>query len=77
MAGITLAQAEAKLSAWLDAEDRIQEAQSYTVSVRTSSRTVQRATLSQIREQVEYWDRQVKRLSRGGIRVRGATIANE
>lgn len=71
MAGITLAQAEAKLQTWLDAEDKIAQGQEYAIG----SRTLKRADLAEVRESVSYWDGKVKELSRGssGLRVRGAT----
>lgn len=72
MAGITLAQAEAKLQMWLDAMDAVATGgQSYTINTGGGSRQMTRANLAEIQNQVEYWDRTVKRLSRGGLRVRG------
>lgn len=70
MAGITLAQAEAKLSTWMDAMDKIAEGQEYTITTGTTSRTLQRADLRWVQQQVSWWDQQVKKLSRGGIKVR-------
>ena len=70
MAGITLAQAEAKLTTWMAAMDKIAVGQSYSIG----GRTLARADLREVQKQVEYWDNQVKRLTRGGISVRGATI---
>lgn len=69
MAGITLAQAEAQLSAWLDASTAVARNQRY----RIGERELTRADASEIREQVKFWDDMVKRLDRGGIRVRLAT----
>lgn len=71
MAGITLAQAEAKLQKWLDALDKVAEGQSYSISTGNGSRSLTRANLGEIQQQVEFWDSRVKKLSRGGIRVRG------
>ena len=68
MAGITLAQAEAQLTAWIAASTAVASNQSYTIS----GRTLTRANAKEIRESVEFWDRKVKRLSRGGIKVLGA-----
>ncbi len=67
MAGITLAQAETALANWLAADASVAKNQSYTIS----GRTLTRADAKTIRENIEYWDRAVKRLSRGGLRVRG------
>ncbi len=68
MAGITLAQAEAKLTIWLAAEDRVAAGQSYSIS----GRSLTRADLSQIRETIDYWETKVRRLSRGGLSVTNA-----
>lgn len=71
MAGITLTQAEAKLTTWLAAEDRVAQGQEYSIG----SRRLRRADLAEIREQVKFWDGKVKELTRGssGIRIRGGT----
>lgn len=74
MAGITLEQAEAKLTTWMAAMDKIAVGQSYSMSSGGSSHTLTRANLAEVQKQVEYWDKQVQRLTRGGIRVRGVTI---
>ena len=74
MAGITLETAEAKLATWLAAEDAVASGQSFSVA----GRSVTRADLGAIRDSINHWDGQVKRLSRGGnggIRVRGITKA--
>ena len=69
MAGITLAQAEAKLTTWMTAEDKVARGQSYTIN----GTSMTRANLNEIRETIDYWDGKVKSLTRGGIRVRGIT----
>ena len=70
MAGITLEQAESKLSTWLDAEDAVAASQSYSIS----GRMLTRANLKEIRETIDYWERKVHKLSRGGgIKITGAT----
>lgn len=66
MAGITLAQAQAKLDKWLDAEDKVAKGQSYSVD----GNSMTRADLNAIRETIDYWEKKVQRLSRGGLRVR-------
>lgn len=65
MAGITLAQAEAKLQTWLDAEDKVAAGQSYSIN----GRSLTRADLGEIRNTIDYWEKKVQRLSRGGMRV--------
>lgn len=76
MAGITKEQAEAQLNAWLAASEAVAQGQSYTISTDSGSRSLTRANAQEILRQIQFWDTQVKRLSRGGIRVRGATITN-
>lgn len=51
MSLITLEQARAHLKAWLDAELAVTKGQSYTIG----TRTLTRANLSTIREQVVFW----------------------
>ncbi|TAK45249.1 MAG: hypothetical protein EPO27_10540 [Betaproteobacteria bacterium] len=72
MAGITLAQAEAKLAAYLDAETAVLSGQEYTIG----SRRLRRADLAEIREGVTFWNGKVAELSNGGagVRVRGLTL---
>jgi hypothetical protein len=72
MAGITLAQAEAKLQQYLDAEEKVLLGQEYTIG----NRTLRRADLAEIREGVTYWNGKVNELSSGGagVRVRGLTL---
>lgn len=59
MAGITLAQAEAKLQLWLNAEEAVASGQSYSIG----SRSLTRANLTEISERINYWNGQVKTLS--------------
>ena len=59
MAGITLAQAEAKLATWLDAEEKLTLGQ----AVSLEGRSLTRADLAQVGQRVAYWDRYCKRLS--------------
>ena len=69
MAGITLTQATAKLTTWMSADDAVANGQGYSID----GRTLTRANAKEIRDNITYWDKQVKRLSRGGIHVKGAT----
>lgn len=73
MAGITLVQAEAQLASWLAASTAVAAGQSYTISVGGSSRSMTKADAAVIQKQITFWDRQVKRLTRGGLAVKGAT----
>lgn len=71
MAGITLADAQTALAAWLAAEIKVTAGQEYSIG----TRRLVRADLSMIGERVKYWDAKVKELSSGtaGIRIRGGT----
>jgi len=75
MAGITLAQAQAKLDAWMAADDAVAGGQSYSIG----GRSLTRANAAEIRNNIEYWERRVVRLSHGsgGIRVRYGTPSGE
>lgn len=71
MPGITLAQAEAKLTLWLAAEEALATSQSYQISVDGSSRQLTRADLAEVGKRVQFWDAKVKALtpsSRGRTR---------
>ena len=70
MVGISLAQAEAQLAAWLQASLDIAEGQ----EVKISDRTFTLADASVVTDRISYWEEKIQRLSRGGgMRVRGAT----
>lgn len=70
MAGITLAQAEARLTEYMTAEAKVLEGQAYTIG----SRSLTRADLKEIREGIDYWNAKVQQLQTGaGARVRGLT----
>lgn len=66
MAGITLKIAKKHLNAWLEAELAVTTNQSYTIG----SRSLTRADLSDIREQIVFWESKVAQLEnqqkRGG-----------
>lgn len=74
MTGITLPDAEKQLTAWLNANIAVTQGQSYTIATESGSRSLTHANAEEIMAQIKFWDLQVKRLSRGGIRVRGASI---
>ena len=72
MAGITLAQAQAKLDAYLAAEDKILRGQSVTID----GETLTRANLDLVQRGVATWDARVKGLSAGATgRGRMRTVA--
>lgn len=72
MAGITLAQATAKLTLWMAADDAVATGQSYNIA----GRTLTRANVKEIRDNIDFWERKVQRLTAGGIKIRGATLVD-
>ncbi|KKW12670.1 MAG: hypothetical protein UY48_C0010G0022 [Candidatus Gottesmanbacteria bacterium GW2011_GWB1_49_7] len=69
MAGITLAQAQAQLTAWLAASVALASGKSFS----TGGKQV---TLADTQEQVKFWDGKVKELTAGGRQVKGITPCN-
>ena len=59
MAGITLEQAQAKLALWMAADDAVSRDQEHWVE----GRRVTRADARTIRQSIDYWNQQVKRLT--------------
>lgn len=59
MAGLTQAQAQAQLDAYMDAETAALNNQSYSIG----GRTLTRANLKDIREGIQYWNAMVKELA--------------
>jgi Flp pilus assembly protein TadG len=74
MSGLTVTQAQQQLDTWLKANLAVAQGQSYTIATENGSRTLTRANAQEILKQITFWDTQLKRLSRGGIRVRGACV---
>lgn len=68
MAGITQAQAEAKLALWMAADEAVATGQEYSIG----PRRLVRADAKLIRDNILFWEKVVSRMDRGGIRVRGA-----
>lgn len=67
---ITLEQAQARLQAYLDAEEAVLTGQSYRMDMGGSSRQLTRADLSSIQKGIELWQARVNQRSRtGGLRV--------
>lgn len=77
MNGITVIEAQAQLDCWLAASRAVSQSQAYTIATESSSRTLTRSDAKTIAEQIVFWDRQVKRLSRGGVSVSTITFAEE
>jgi hypothetical protein len=74
MAGLTLAQAETALAAWIAADLAVATGPSYTIGGE-GGRTLTRANAAEIRTNIDYWEKKINRLSRSnpGPRVRFAT----
>jgi len=70
MAALSLDQAQAHLDGWLTADLAVATNQSYAMP---GGRMLTRAHAAEIRTNIEFWDRQVRRLTGGGLRVRGVT----
>lgn len=72
MAGITLVQAEARLTDYLAAEEAVLAGQSYSLA----GRSVTKADLQWIQKGIEIWDQRVKNLSTttGGKRWGGIPV---
>lgn len=58
MAGITLQEAQNHLEIWLAAELELATSQSYTIG----TRSLTRANLAEVCEQVKYWEKKVRQL---------------
>ncbi len=69
MSGLTLIQAKQQLEVWLKASAAVAQGQSYSISTEGGSRSLSRANARDILAQITFWQRQVQRLSRGGICV--------
>ncbi|MBG9548396.1 DUF6148 family protein [Cytobacillus firmus] len=63
---ITLERANLHLQSWLDAELAVSSGQSYSIG----SRSLTRASLPEIRKQINYWRNEVTRLSGRGRKAR-------
>lgn len=60
MAGITLAQAQAQLEAWLAASLAVSSNQSYSIA----GRSLTRVNASEIRDQINFWQSKVNIITR-------------
>ncbi|HIC81917.1 MAG TPA: hypothetical protein EYP07_13310 [Kiloniellaceae bacterium] len=65
MVGITLAQAQAQLDAWVAASTAVARNQAYEID----GRKLTRADARTIRENIEWWDKKVKELSPAASRA--------
>lgn len=62
--GITKEQAQQHLEMWLNAEAEIATSQSYTIG----TRTLTRANLKEVRDQIKFWQNKVAELERAESR---------
>jgi len=69
MAGITLADAEAQLAAWLAASLAVAKGQAYSIG----GRSLTRANAKEIRDSIAHWDQIAQGLGGSGIVIKGAT----
>jgi 7-keto-8-aminopelargonate synthetase-like enzyme len=76
MAGITLAQAEARLADYLAAEEAVLSGQSYRLNTGSVDRMVTRADLAAIQQGITIWDQRAKQLgsSATGRMVRRVSV---
>ena len=65
MSAIPLATAQAKLALWLDAEEKLALGQ----TVQFNGRTLQRANLAEVRDQIAFWEQRVNRAAQGTGRI--------
>ncbi|WP_417550128.1 hypothetical protein [Methylophaga sp.] len=63
MTGITKEQAQAKLDTWLAADERLAKGQSVSISGRS-------ITHAEALKNIQFWDKKVRQLTRGGKRIR-------
>lgn len=68
MAGITLDQADSRLTEYINAESAVLSGQSYSIG----GRSLTRANLKEIRDGIDYWEKKVASLSPNrGVLIRG------
>lgn len=63
MAGITLAQAQTNLDAWITASTAIASSQSYEIETGNGRRKLTRADVQFVTQQITFWDQKVKELT--------------
>ncbi len=65
MSAITLEQAQAKLAVWMSADDALILGQNYTIDQGNVKRVLTRTDAAEIRNNINYWRKEVERLSVG------------
>lgn len=63
MAGLTLEQAQARLADWLEADAAVARNQSYSIN----GRTLTRASASEIRQNIDFWQQKVDAIAARGV----------
>ena len=77
MAGITLAQAQSNLDAWVAASTAVASNQSYEIGTAGVTRRLTRANAAEILKQIDFWDAKVKQLSGGAAARRVRYVVPE
>lgn len=75
MSGITLSDAQAQLSAWLEASIAVSKGASY----RIADRELRRADLDHVQAQIKFWQAQCYQLTRqqtGGAQIRIGQVSS-
>lgn len=70
--GLSLADAQAKLTLWMAADDAVAQGQSYTIQGTSGARSLTRINADEIRKNITFWSAIVARLDRGGIGLQRA-----
>ena len=75
--GITLEQAQAKLTLWMAAEESLAVSQSYSIDIEGNSRSLTRADLAEVAKRITYWQGKVVALSGAAAgQSRSRTVVN-
>lgn len=71
MTGITLAQAQAQLDKWIEADTKVAKNQSYSIN----GRSLTRANAGEISSKIDYWSKKVSQLSSSSARGVGYGVS--
>lgn len=67
--------AQAHLNLWLAANQAVSLGQSYSITTEHGSRSLTRAELSEIRNEITFWSRQVRELTAQAQGVRNPSVS--
>lgn len=74
MTAISLAQAQAKLALWMEADERVAAGQSFTIA----GRSLSRVDAAEIRENISFWEAKVQKIEASASgRRRTRYVVNE